>query len=72
MSRTTMNKIFCQLFQALTFVGLTGCGLKGPLYFPPTKQPQQAEQQTKRDVSETGQQESDPQRAPAPFEPSSD
>ncbi|NIG81460.1 hypothetical protein F3J34_48930 [Klebsiella sp. Ap-873] len=30
-----MKKIFCPLALALTLVSLTGCGLKGPLYFPP-------------------------------------
>lgn len=30
-----MKKIFCPLALALMLASLTGCGLKGPLYFPP-------------------------------------
>ncbi|WP_455426190.1 lipoprotein [Dryocola sp. LX212] len=30
-----MKKIFCPLAVALALFSLTGCGLKGPLYFPP-------------------------------------
>lgn len=30
-----MKKIFCPLAVALALLSLTGCGLKGPLYFPP-------------------------------------
>lgn len=30
-----MKKIFCSLAMALALFSLTGCGLKGPLYFPP-------------------------------------
>jgi len=30
-----MKKIFCSLTVALALLSLTGCGLKGPLYFPP-------------------------------------
>ncbi|NDJ55448.1 hypothetical protein GWD52_00215 [Enterobacteriaceae bacterium 4M9] len=30
-----MNKIFCPLAFGLALFTLAGCGLKGPLYFPP-------------------------------------
>ncbi|RWR02757.1 hypothetical protein ED28_06370 [[Pantoea] beijingensis] len=30
-----MNKTICQLAMALALASLVGCGLKGPLYFPP-------------------------------------
>lgn len=30
-----MKKILCSLAAVLAFASLTGCGLKGPLYFPP-------------------------------------
>lgn len=30
-----MKKIFCPLAVAIALFSLTGCGLKGPLYFPP-------------------------------------
>ncbi len=30
-----MKKIFCPMALALALLSLTGCGLKGPLYFPP-------------------------------------
>ncbi|MEW7313101.1 lipoprotein [Buttiauxella gaviniae] len=30
-----MKKIFCPLALMLALFSLTGCGLKGPLYFPP-------------------------------------
>ncbi len=30
-----MNKIFCPLALGLALFTLAGCGLKGPLYFPP-------------------------------------
>lgn len=29
-----MNKLICHLAVVLVAVGLTGCGLKGPLYYP--------------------------------------
>ena len=31
-----MKKIFCTLVVVTTLATLAGCGLKGPLYFPPT------------------------------------
>jgi len=34
-----------QLGMALALVSLVGCGLKGPLYFPPKDQPQQTNPQ---------------------------
>jgi len=39
MSKRRMNKVIGQLVLALALVSLTGCGLKGPLYFPPSEQP---------------------------------
>ncbi|RPH26467.1 hypothetical protein EHN07_11985 [Buttiauxella warmboldiae] len=30
-----MKKIFCPFALMLALVSLSGCGLKGPLYFPP-------------------------------------
>ncbi|MBS0849924.1 lipoprotein [Citrobacter sp. JGM124] len=35
-----MKKIFCALVVVTTLTALTGCGLKGPLYFPPTDKEQ--------------------------------
>jgi len=35
-----MKKIFCALVVVTTLGALTGCGLKGPLYFPPTDKDQ--------------------------------
>ncbi|MCS3434400.1 LPS translocon maturation chaperone LptM [Klebsiella sp. BIGb0407] len=35
-----MKKIFCTLVVVTTLAGLTGCGLKGPLYFPPADKEQ--------------------------------
>lgn len=32
-----MKKIFCTLVVVTTLATLTGCGLKGPLYFPPAE-----------------------------------
>ena len=34
-----MNRMICQMALALAVVSLAGCGLKGPLYFPPQEQP---------------------------------
>ncbi|MEM6162632.1 lipoprotein [Erwinia sp. P6884] len=36
-----MNKLICRMALALAVASLVGCGLKGPLYFPPAKQPAQ-------------------------------
>lgn len=35
-----MKKIFCTLIVVTTLAALTGCGLKGPLYFPPADKEQ--------------------------------
>lgn len=35
-----MKKIFCALVVVTTLAALTGCGLKGPLYFPPSDKEQ--------------------------------
>lgn len=32
-----MKKIFCSLALMLALFSLSGCGLKGPLYFPPAE-----------------------------------
>lgn len=34
-----MNRMICRMAMALAVVSLAGCGLKGPLYFPPKEQP---------------------------------
>ncbi len=39
MSRISMNRMICRMALILTVVSLAGCGLKGPLYFPPAEQP---------------------------------
>lgn len=36
-----MNKLICRMALALAVASLVGCGLKGPLYFPPEKKPEQ-------------------------------
>ncbi|RLM18955.1 hypothetical protein BIY29_17465 [Brenneria alni] len=33
-----MKKVFRRFFLALSLLSLFGCGLKGPLYFPPEHQ----------------------------------
>jgi predicted small lipoprotein YifL len=48
-----MKRVKSLLAMALALTSLAGCGLKGPLYFPPANQPktqtpQQAEQQKKQ------------------------
>ncbi|EOT1182490.1 lipoprotein [Cronobacter sakazakii] len=52
-----MKTIFRSLAVMLTLFSLTGCGLKGPLYFPPADskaQPQKApEQQTETTIPDT-------------------
>ncbi|MFS2222533.1 LPS translocon maturation chaperone LptM [Pantoea sp. B65] len=51
-----MNKTICQLTMALALASLVGCGLKGPLYFPPKDQPQQQPaQQTTQEPTTTQQ-----------------
>ncbi|MFH8132746.1 lipoprotein [Pantoea osteomyelitidis] len=41
-----MKRMICQLGMVLALASLVGCGLKGPLYFPPKDQPQQPKKQT--------------------------
>ncbi|WP_428979220.1 LPS translocon maturation chaperone LptM [Erwinia pyri] len=36
-----MNKMICRMALVLAVASLAGCGLKGPLYFPPQEQPKQ-------------------------------
>ena len=40
-----MRRMMSQLGMALALVSLVGCGLKGPLYFPPKDQPKNSNQQ---------------------------
>ncbi len=40
-----MIRVMSQLGMALALVSLVGCGLKGPLYFPPKDQPTRQNQQ---------------------------
>ncbi|QDY40520.1 LPS translocon maturation chaperone LptM [Candidatus Pantoea soli] len=40
-----MIRVMSQLGMALALVSLAGCGLKGPLYFPPKDQSQPQSQQ---------------------------
>lgn len=35
-----MNKMICRVALVLAAASLVGCGLKGPLYFPPQEKPQ--------------------------------
>ena len=50
-----MKKIFCTLVVITTLAALTGCGLKGPLYFPPADKEQTPTTQSvlKQDTVET-------------------
>lgn len=50
-----MNKTICQLAMALALASLVGCGLKGPLYFPPKDQPKQDQQSTAQPAQQTTQ-----------------
>ncbi|WP_455865463.1 LPS translocon maturation chaperone LptM [Pantoea agglomerans] len=44
-----MNKMICRMALVLAVVSLAGCGLKGPLYFPPQEKPkQQTTESTKK------------------------
>ncbi|WP_338564610.1 lipoprotein [Erwinia sp. E_sp_W01_6] len=36
-----MNKMICRMALVLAVTSLAGCGLKGPLYFPPQEKPKQ-------------------------------
>ena len=40
-----MKKTLCRLAMALALTSLAGCGLKGPLYFPPQDTPKQSSPQ---------------------------
>ncbi|MDR7345571.1 putative small lipoprotein YifL [Pantoea alhagi] len=40
-----MKKTICRLAMALALTSLAGCGLKGPLYFPPQDKPKQSSPQ---------------------------
>jgi len=57
-----MNKTLCRLAMALALTSLAGCGLKGPLYFPPQDKPKQSSPQESTPASTAtqpeGQQES--------------
>ncbi|MBK4714992.1 MULTISPECIES: LPS translocon maturation chaperone LptM [Tenebrionibacter/Tenebrionicola group] len=44
-----MKKIFCPLVAGLALMALTGCGLKGPLYFPPANKNAQPTTQQAQD-----------------------
>ncbi len=50
-----MKKIFCTLVVITTLAVLTGCGLKGPLYFPSADKEQKPTTQSipKKDTVET-------------------
>ncbi len=56
---TLMNKKICSLALGLAILSLTGCGLKGPLYFPPAdnsanqtpEQRQQAREKAQQDAA---------------------
>lgn len=50
-----MKKIFCALVVVTTLAALTGCGLKGPLYFPPADKEQTStiQSQPKEDSVQT-------------------
>ncbi|WNN44148.1 MULTISPECIES: LPS translocon maturation chaperone LptM [Winslowiella] len=50
-----MNKTICQLAMALALASLVGCGLKGPLYFPPKEQPKQDQQATQQPAQQSTQ-----------------
>lgn len=41
-----MRQLIRQLGMVLALVGLAGCGLKGPLYFPPPEQPKKTNTQS--------------------------
>lgn len=46
-----MKKTICRLAMALAFTSLAGCGLKGPLYYPPQEKPTQSAPQTPAEQS---------------------
>lgn len=43
-----MKKVISLLAMTLAVISLTGCGLKGPLYFPPKDQPKKQQAPTDR------------------------
>jgi predicted small lipoprotein YifL len=43
-----MKKVISLLAMALAVTSLAGCGLKGPLYFPPKDQPKKQQAPTER------------------------
>ncbi|SFN51186.1 Predicted small lipoprotein YifL [Izhakiella capsodis] len=49
-----MKTIIYQAAMALALLSLVGCGLKGPLYFPPEKQPAQSQTDQKTSVQQDG------------------
>lgn len=54
-----MKKVICLPGMALALVSLAGCGLKGPLYFPPAEpqsrpSPQTPEQQKQASDADVG------------------
>lgn len=46
-----MKKTICRLAMALALTSLAGCGLKGPLYFPPQDKPKQSSPQPSAEQS---------------------
>ncbi len=46
-----MKNVFKALTVLITLFSLTGCGLKGPLYFPPADKKRTAADQTGRDAN---------------------
>ena len=48
-----MNKMICQMALVLAVTSLAGCGLKGPLYYPPQEQPKQQTTQSTDQAGET-------------------
>ncbi|MEE3644297.1 MULTISPECIES: LPS translocon maturation chaperone LptM [unclassified Brenneria] len=55
-----MKKVFRQFFLALSLLSLFGCGLKGPLYFPP--EPQSAAPTAQQQDTDRAQQPSSAQQ----------
>ena len=43
-----MKKVISLLAMTLAIISLAGCGLKGPLYFPPKDQPKKQQAPTDR------------------------
>lgn len=53
-----MNKMICRMAMVLAVSSLAGCGLKGPLYFPPPEQPQKQTPAASKPTTSKGQQQS--------------